>query len=382
MVHKTVVQVRIPPLLDAATYISLVVMSLLAVRGLSTVGSQLILLGLGAIVGLLYRFIFRTGMYEKNPVIYFGAQFVVMALMLLVSPSSTDALNFIFLIVGLHAALVLTRKAAFFWIAIFYLTICAAVFVRQGSGGYYAAAFYLVAYVVIGFFGNILQQAELSRERNQKLLDELKETQQRLRELAVVEERNRLARDLHDSVKQQVFAISMQLSAARTALSETDKAYQSVKEAERLAQQAGTELTTLINALRPPALERKSLADAIHEHAEEWSRQNHVETKLNVDSTIVVDEKIEQALFRVLQEAFANVARHSKADKVNIELKSENDAVVLVVEDNGIGFDAKKVAKGIGLDSMQERLIAVNGKVDVVSERSKGTRVIAKVRVE
>ena len=88
MVHKTVVQVRIPPLLDAATYISLVVMSLLAARGLSTVGSQLILLGLGAIVGLLYRFIFRTGMYEKNPVIYFGAQFIVMALMLLVSPSS------------------------------------------------------------------------------------------------------------------------------------------------------------------------------------------------------------------------------------------------------------------------------------------------------
>jgi len=381
MVHKTVVQVRIPPLLDAATYISLVVMSLLAVRGLSTVGSQLILLGLGAIVGLLYRFIFRTGTYEKNPIIYFGAQFVVMALMLLVSPSSTDALNFIFLIVGLHAALVLTRKAAFFWIAIFYLTICAAVFVRQGSGGYYAAAFYLVAYVVIGFFGNILQQAELSRERNQKLLDELKETQQRLRELAVVDERNRLARDLHDSVKQQVFAISMQLSAARTALSETDKAYSSVTEAKRLAQQAGTELTSLINALRPPGLGMKSLSEAVREHVEDWSRQNNIEAGMNIDPSITVDQQIEQALFRVLQEALANVARHSKADKVKVELRSESDSVVLIIEDNGIGFDAKKIAKGIGLDSMQERLIAVNGKVDLVSEKSNGTRVTAKVRV-
>jgi len=381
MVHKTVVQVRIPPLLDAATYISLVVMSLLAIRGLGTVGSQLILLSLGAIVGLLYRFIFRTGMYEKNPVIYFGAQFIVMALMLLVSPSSTDALNFIFLIVGLHAALVLTRKAAIFWIAIFYLTVCAAVFVRQGSGGYYAAAFYLVAYVVIGFFGNILQQAELSRERNQKLLDELKETQQRLRELAVVDERNRLARDLHDSVKQQVFAISMQLSAARTSLSETDKAYPSVTEAEHLAQQVGAELTTLINALRPPALERKSLPDAVREHAGEWSRQSHIEIQLNIDSTVTVDQQIEQALFRVLQEALANVARHSKADKVAVELKSEGDMVILTIEDNGIGFDEKQIAKGIGLDSMQERLIDINGKVDVVSERAKGTRVTAKVRM-
>jgi len=209
---------------------------------------------------------------------------------------------------------------------------------------------------------------------------ELKETQQKLQELAVVEERNRLARDLHDSVKQQVFAISMQLSAARTALSEADKSYQSVVEAERLAQQAGAELTTLIHELRPPGLESKTLANAIHEYMEEWSRQNKIEAKIKIDSIISAGVQMEQALFRVLQEALANVARHSKASKVTVILQLENDNIKLVIEDNGIGYDAERITKGIGLDSMKERLAAVNGELEISSEKSKGTRVIATVR--
>jgi hypothetical protein len=152
MLNKNVVRVRIPPLLDPTTYISLVVMSLLAVRGLPTLQSQLMLLGLSAAFGLLYRFVFRTGRYEKTPVIYFGSQFIVLALMLLLVKTSVDAINFIFLILSIHAALVLTRKAAALWIAVYYMTVSAAVFIRSGSNGYYAAAFYLVAYAICGFF--------------------------------------------------------------------------------------------------------------------------------------------------------------------------------------------------------------------------------------
>ncbi len=120
-------------------------------------------------------------------------------------------------------------------------------------------------------------------------------------------------------------------------------------EAERLAQQAGTELTSLINALRPPALDRKSLPAAVREHVKEWSRQNYIEAKVNIDSTSTIDEQVEQTLFRVLQEALANVARHSKADKVNIELKLENDAVVLIPwRDTYSAALRRKVLTGLG----------------------------------
>lgn len=379
MTSASVVRVRIPPLLDTTTYLSLVIMSLLAVRGLQTLQSQLIVLGLCAAFGLLYRFVFRTGYYEKNPVVYFGSQLVVLILILLLVTRSIDAINFIFLIASLHAALVLTQKAASIWITVYYITVSAAVFIRSGSNGYYAAAFYFVAYVVIGFFGYILQQAELAREQNQKLVEEVQSTQNKLQELAVVEERNRLARELHDSVKQQVFAISMQLSAARTALTETDTAYASVTQAERLAQQAGAELTTLIHQLRPPTLEHKTLSLALQEHLSEWSRQNAIVVEADIEAGLSVPLVLEQVLFRVAQEALSNVARHSRASKASVSLAAEEDEIVLSIEDNGAGFDPDTAVKGVGLDSMGERLTAVGGRLEVSSQRKNGTRVVARV---
>ena len=381
MPTQTAIRIRDPLLLDITTYLSVVVMSLLGMSGLPSLRSQLIALGLCLTYGLLYRFFFRTGRYEQNPAAYFGAQGFVLALLFLLGSSSTDAFNFLFLLLSINAALVLTSKAAVLWIGIYYVFVSSIVLLTAGLDGVYAILFYFVIYVVSGLFGHILQQAELARENNQRLLEELQTAQQKLQELAVVEERNRLARDLHDSVKQQVFAISMQLSAAQTSLSESDKAYSSVLEAERLAQQAGAELTTLIRELRPPSLERKSLTDAIKEHVNEWTRQNNIETEMNIGD-VSVSLNIEQALFRVLQEALANVARHNKASKVMVTLKSDNGDVKLIIEDNGIGFDAAQITKGIGLDSMKERLAAVNGALEVStrSVQSHGTRVVAFVR--
>ena len=380
MQSKVVLHIRNPFLLDASTDVSTAVMTLLGISGLHSLSLQIVALLLCLTFVLLYRFLFRTRAYERNPIIYFALQAVVLTLLLLLRSDASDAFNFLFYILTVHATVVFTTRTATAWVAFYFIIASSAELARRGVDGLYAVFFYLAAFVVCAIFGHTIQQTELTSERNQRLVDELKETQQKLQELAVVEERNRLARDLHDSVKQQVFAISMQLSAARTTLSTADKAYQSVMEAEQLAQQAGAELTTLINALRPPGLESKALTDAIQEHLNAWSRQNDIETEIKIDPTIAVNQQTEQALFRILQEALANVARHSKADRVTVELKAENDAVALTIEDTGVGVDAKQIAKGIGLDSMQERLIAVNGKVEVISEKSKGTRVVAKVR--
>ena len=372
---------RTSSLLNGVTYIGAIAMSLLGIAGLSSYGLQLAVLGLCFLFALFYRIFFQSSLYQKNANLYFGLQFIVISIVFLINPERTDAFNFLFILLTLQTSIALPIKKAVAWIAIYDVYVSVFLWAIRGIDGLYAVVFYLIGYVVTGYLGYIIRQVEQERGRNQILVDELKETQQKLQELAVVEERNRLARDLHDSVKQQVFAISMQLGAARTALSETDKAHTHVTEAEHLAQQAGAELTTLINALRPPGLGSKPFVEAIREQLYVWSRQNDIKVETNINSSIRLNEKIEQALFRVLQEALANVARHSKADQVTINLVSEKDAFALSIEDNGIGFDAKKMVKGIGLDSMQERLIAVNGKVDIESARSKGTRVIAKVRM-
>jgi signal transduction histidine kinase len=371
---------RIPKLLDVATYISIAAMSLLGISGLPSLNLQLVALGLCLLFGIFYHFLFGTERYLQNPNLYFGIQTFVLTLIFLLGSSSTDAFNFLFLLLAIHTAVALPARHAGIWIAIYYLIVSAIVLSTRGLGGVYAILFYLIAYVACGSFGHTLQQAELERDRNMQLVEILQATQQKLQELAIVEERNRLARDLHDSVKQQVFAISMQLSAARISMPESDKAYGPVILAERLAQQAGAELTTLINELRPPGLERKSLSIAILEHVNEWSHQNGFEAEINIDENISVNTQVEQTLFRVLQEALANVARHSKASKVKISLRAEFDAVSLTIEDNGIGFDAEGISRGVGLDSMKERLIAVNGELEISGQKSKGTRIIARVR--
>ena len=380
MRSKIVLHVRTSFLLDASTYISTAIMALLGISGLHNLLLQIVALVLCLTFVLLYQFLFRTGAYERHPAIYFGLQAVVLTLLVMLPSTANDAFNFLFYILTVHAAVVFTTRVTAFWTFLYFMIASTVVLLDRGVEGLYAVFFYLATFVVCAIFGRTVQQTELTSEHNQQLLDELKETQQKLQELAVVEERNRLARDLHDSVKQQVFAISMQLSAARASLSETDKSYPSVVEAERLAQQAGAELTTLISALRPPGLESKTLATAIREHVAEWSRQNKIEAETKVDSTLSVGSQEEQALFRVLQEALANVARHSQAGRAVITLRAEQEYAVLVVEDNGVGYDAELIAKGIGLDSMKERLAAVDGELEIFSRESEGTRVTARVR--
>jgi signal transduction histidine kinase len=370
---------RTPHFLDVATYVSLVAMSLLGMSGLPSLRLQLLALGLILLFGLLYYFVFQSGRYEQNPTFYFGAQVLILSLLFLLGSNNSDAFNFLFIILCVQIAVVSSARVAALWIALCFGVESSIILARHGIDGLYAIVFYAIAFIVAGFFGYTIQQVGRERDRNQHLVEELKEMQQKLQELAVVEERNRLARDLHDSVKQQVFAISMQLSAARANLYEDDKAYPSVAQAEKLAQQAGAELTTLIHQLRPPVLEKQSLSEAIQGHVNDWMQQNNIETELNIGEASVSTDS-EQALFRVLQEALANVARHSQADKVWVTLKSETDHVALTIEDNGIGYDTRRITRGVGLDSMKERLAAVNGTLEISSVPSRGTCVTAIAR--
>ncbi|MGZ3585278.1 MAG: sensor histidine kinase, partial [Ktedonobacterales bacterium] len=202
-------------------------------------------------------------------------------------------------------------------------------------------------------------------------------------QLAVVDERNRLARDLHDSVKQQVLATAMQVAAAR-ALIDRDPAaaQQRLDQAEHLVGQAQQELNALISELRPAALGDKGLAPALRELATEWSRNSNITADVRVQGERRTSLEVEQALFRVAQEALSNVARHSGATSVDVRLAWEGDTLTLAIEDNGRGFDvATRDGAGIGLRSMRERVEALGGTL-LVYGLSTGTRIEARVPVQ
>ncbi len=252
----------------------------------------------------------------------------------------------------------------------------------RGQDGIVNVLFNAAVYVLTFVFAKSLRETEIARDQNQQLLEELRAAQRQVQDLAVAEERNRLARELHDSVKQQVFATIMQLGAARVLLErDPDAARVHLLEAEQLVQQSGAELSLLIHELRPVALGDKGLVAAIQSYAADWSRQSKISADVRARGVGILAPAAEHALVRITQEALANVARHSHANAVTVDLDLAVDAATLTIADNGSGFDASAALHGVGLESMRERLEALGGWLRVESNPGSGTTIKARCEV-
>jgi two-component system, NarL family, sensor histidine kinase LiaS len=197
-------------------------------------------------------------------------------------------------------------------------------------------------------------------------------------ELATLEERNRLARDLHDTVKQQIFALAMQIGAAQVRLNgASPEAHERLSEAEKLARQVQHELVEIIRELQPTDREGDDLEQLLQKHVADWSRQTAVKTELKYDSALTLSSPIDRTFFRIAQEALANVARHSHATQATVEVSRTNGSVVLSITDNGVGLDGGQTNGGMGLRNMRERAEALPGGWFRIESNGKGVRVTA-----
>jgi len=218
-------------------------------------------------------------------------------------------------------------------------------------------------------FTALVQRAALSVE-NMELFEQTKE-------LAVVEERNRVARDLHDSAKQKAFAALAQLGAVNGILKrDPENVWSHLTEAENLVYEVIQELTFLIQEMYPMALKEKGLATTLREYIFEWENRNGVMINLVIQNSRRMDLEMEQAIYRMIQEALANVARHSQSNKVSVALVYKTDTVAVSVEDNGLGFDIKHKPGGMGLRIIKERAKSIGGQACIESEPGEGTKVL------
>jgi NarL family two-component system sensor histidine kinase LiaS len=239
-----------------------------------------------------------------------------------------------------------------------------------------------------GDFSNFIQDrssdeiGQLAEQLN-RMAEQLQNLLQTKEELAALEERNRLARDLHDSVKQQVFATAMQLGSARALLDEDPGAAKDrLNAAQELARQAQAELNAILRELLPITLKDKGLIQALKDSLNDWSRVNDIEVEVHIEGEFPLSLEIEQALFRVSQEALSNITRHSQARHVEVELFVEKDQVLMNISDDGVGFDFAAVdGKGIGLQSMRERVEVWGGSLRVESIPGQGTRLTALIPI-
>jgi len=200
------------------------------------------------------------------------------------------------------------------------------------------------------------------------------------KDLAVMEERNRLARDLHDSAKQKAFAALAQLGTARGILNGNgNSATLHLNEAEDLVSDVIQELTFLVQEIYPIALQEKGLPTVMREYSFQWENRNEIKVNLALQNERRLPLGIEQAIYRITQESLANVARHSQAKRVDISLMYNGGSVQLSLADDGCGYDIDLKGHGLGLRSIRERVSSVHGTVQFQSAPGAGTRIIVQV---
>jgi signal transduction histidine kinase len=200
---------------------------------------------------------------------------------------------------------------------------------------------------------------------------------ERGQQLAVLEERRRLARELHDSVTQSLFSMSL-LAQVLPDLWKVDRAEAraGLTQIRDLTRGALAEMRALLFELRPAALGQRSLAHALREHAGAFAQRTGVPIALDIANDLALPEAVEQAFFRIAQEALANIARHARAHQARVALINGRP-VRLLIADDGQGFQPERVTAGsFGLNSMRERAASIGAHLEVRSTVGQGAEII------
>lgn len=208
---------------------------------------------------------------------------------------------------------------------------------------------------------------------------------QRLRQqaerLAVVSERQRLARELHDAITQSLYSQTLFARSAIDALNDghLDKTGEHLHQLEVSASQALREMRVLLHQLRPLDLAHRGLREAIEERLALVERRVGLLATSEIDPEITLDEATEDVLYRVTLEALNNSLRHAHATQVDVQLHRTADGLDLFVIDNGEGFDLEEVTPGLGLSNIRERAAQVSGELHIDSRPGRGTALLLKV---
>jgi signal transduction histidine kinase len=199
---------------------------------------------------------------------------------------------------------------------------------------------------------------------------------ERARLLSVLEERARLARDLHDAVSQKLFSIRVKARAASVLVTrEPERAVAELESIAALGGEAHAELRAVIDGLAPPEIAESGLTESLRRYAMLAGRAHGVRVRFSADEIPALGTHRDAALYRIAQEALNNALRHSGAPEVRVWVCVAAERVTLVVSEDGRGFVPELSASGLGLASMRERAAAAGGSLEISSAPGNGTSV-------
>jgi PAS domain S-box-containing protein len=199
------------------------------------------------------------------------------------------------------------------------------------------------------------------------------------------DERRRIAREMHDQFGEQLTTLGLRIGALKAALAGRSELNEHVAALEAVSERLDRDVDQLVWELRPTALDDLGLRAALADYVQNWSARVGIAAALHTSG--LQDERLaadtETTLYRIAQEALTNAAKHSRAENVEIILERRDDSVLLVIEDDGVGFDAgeESRSRGFGLLGMRERAAVVGATLEIESTPGIGTTVLVRMAV-
>jgi signal transduction histidine kinase len=220
------------------------------------------------------------------------------------------------------------------------------------------------------------EQARMTTEFREQTLHQASEA-------AALEERNRIARDLHDSIKQQIFSISISAAAARAHMGGNEGDVQeAVADIQQSVKEAQVEMQALLQQLRSSPLENTNLHAALETQAQALGYRTGAQVHVSIAALPGADQLppgAQESIFRLAQEAFANIARHARAETIWLTLSQHAKQLQIAIRDDGQGFDPQTVQRGMGLHNLQERAHSMHGTLTIESSSDNGTSITATI---
>jgi signal transduction histidine kinase len=239
---------------------------------------------------------------------------------------------------------------------------------------------FAMALVFVFLLVNALLAERQSREKLSKAHEQLRHYALRIEDQATLQERNRIAREIHDSLGHTLTAQSIQLDSALLLLSsDTEKTGLFLKAAKQLCTQALQEVRQSVAMLRSDPLQEQSLENAIATLVKEFRTTTTIQPDCTINLSQPLPPKVSTTIYRIVQEALTNITRHSEATTVSIQLVQRGQTLYLLVKDNGRGFNPWQNSTGFGLQGMRERTTALGGQFNLISQPGTGCLVTAQI---
>lgn len=347
--------------------------------------SRWLIAGLMLIYGVL---LFTDMVIIRRLSVYLSVYFVIQSIILVTlillplyppdTPQSNDFFALLFIPLLVQAIIYFPRPASYYWAIALTATSITALFYQYGTiEGIQFAVTYILAYTMLAFLAIFYINSEEAKNELNIANQKLQEYAKNAEALAVIDERSRLARDLHDSVTQSLYSLTLFAEAASEELNagevETTKAH--LKDLRETSRQALQEMRLMVFELRPPELETKGFILALQERLEAVEARTGIETVVDMNIEERLPPNIELGLYSIAREALNNILKHSLATKMKIALQKKNGTIIFEIHDNGVGLDALEAnnSAGLGVKGMKERADKIGANLTLHNASEGGT---------